>query len=219
MLRWILRAPQLRVTNAASLAMYFGCSVDLLLTQDLQVVLHNTPLQAGLKLLTWTGAMLVVAPIAGVLSARFGARPFLVVGLAAQATALSLLAATATTTTSYTTLLLPFILAAAAWACSRPVRDRRARRGPRRAGGQASGATNTIREVGGVSRRGARERLLAHGSYASHLAFVSGLVPRSGSAPPSSARSACSWPRSVARARHRRGPDRPGRRVIASRPV
>jgi MFS family permease len=143
------------------------------------VVLHNTPLQAGLKLLTWTGAMLVVAPIAGVLSARFGARPFLVVGLAAQATALSLLAATATTTTSYTTLLLPFILAGSgmglffapsATAVLAAVRAEQA--------GQASGATNTIREVGGVFGVAVLASVFsAHGSYASHLAFVSGLVP------------------------------------------
>ncbi len=172
--------PSFAVTNAASLAMYFGMFGSIFfLTQDLQVVLHNTPLQAGLKLLTWTGAMLVVAPIAGVLSARFGARPFLVVGLAAQATALSLLAATATTTTSYTTLLLPFILAGsgmglffapAANAVLAAVRAEQA--------GQASGATNTIREVGGVFGVAVLASVFsAHGSYTSHLAFVNGLVP------------------------------------------
>jgi len=182
--------------------MYFGMFGSIFfLTQDLQVVLHNTPLQAGLKLLTWTGAMLVVAPIAGVLSARFGARPFLVVGLAAQATALSLLAATATRPRPTRRCYSRSSSRQRHGPVLRPVRDRRARRGPRRAGGAGLGATNTIREVGGVFGVAVLASVFsAHGSYASHLAFVSGLVPRSGSAPPSSARSACRGRGSVARA-------------------
>ena len=189
---WELRAPEpmlpmsffakrsFAVTNAASLAMYFGMFGSIFfLTQDLQVVLHNSPLQAGLKLLTWTGATLVIAPIAGVLSARFGARPFLVAGLGAQALALGLLAATASTGTSYSTLLMPFILAGtgmglffapSAYAILAAVRPDQA--------GQASGATNTIREVGGVFGVAVLASVFtAHGSYASHAAFVAGLVP------------------------------------------
>jgi len=189
---WELRAPEpmlpmsffakrsFAVTNAASLAMYFGMFGSIFfLTQDLQVVLHNSPLQAGLKLLTWTGATLVVAPIAGVLSARFGARPFLVAGLGAQALALGLLAATASTATSYSTLLVPFILAGtgmglffapSANAILAAVRADQA--------GQASGATNTIREVGGVFGVAVLASVFtAHGGYASHAAFVAGLVP------------------------------------------
>ena len=168
------------VTNAASLAMYFGMFGSIFfLTQDLQVVLHNSPLQAGLKLLAWTGATMIVAPISGVLSARYGARPFLVAGLTAQAIALGLLAATATTTTSYATLLTPFILAGSgmglffapsANAVLSAVRAQQA--------GQASGATNTIREVGGVFGVAVLASVFsAHGSYATHAAFLSGLVP------------------------------------------
>ena len=59
------------VTNVVTLAMYFGMFGSIFfLTQFLQNVLRNTPLQAGVKLLVWTGAMMVVAPIAGVLSER-----------------------------------------------------------------------------------------------------------------------------------------------------
>ena len=46
------------------------------------------PLQAGLKLLVWTGATMLVAPLAGVFSERFGSRPFMFAGLALQAGAL-----------------------------------------------------------------------------------------------------------------------------------
>src|SRR3984957_1229486 len=45
------------VTNVVSLAMYFGMFGSIFfLSQYMQNVLGNTPLQAGLKLLVWTGA-------------------------------------------------------------------------------------------------------------------------------------------------------------------
>ena len=168
------------MTNVASLAMYFGMFGSIFfLTQDLQIVLGNTPLNAGLKLLAWTGTTMVVAPLAGVFSSRFGARPFLAAGLASQALALTLLAATASTHTPYTTLLAPFVLAGAgmgmffapaANAVLAAVRPDQA--------GQASGATNTIREVGGVFGVAVLASIFAsHGSYTSGHAFISGLVP------------------------------------------
>ena len=44
--------------------------------------------------------------------------------------------------------------------------------------GQASGATNTIREVGGVFGVAVLASVFsAHGSYASHVAFLNGLIP------------------------------------------
>ena len=97
-------------TNLGTLAMYFGMfGAIFFLSQYLQLVLGNSALDAGLKLLLWTGSVMAVSPIAGVLSARYGSRPFLVAGLALQAAALAWIAATATTTTSYTTVLVPFI--------------------------------------------------------------------------------------------------------------
>src|SRR5271170_4488131 len=74
------------VTNVVSLAMYFGMFGSIFfLSQFMQFVLGNTPLQAGLKLLVWTGATMVVAPLAGVFSVRYGSRMFMVAGLALQA--------------------------------------------------------------------------------------------------------------------------------------
>jgi EmrB/QacA subfamily drug resistance transporter len=168
------------ITNLASLAMYFGLFGSIFfLTQDLQIVLGNSPLQAGLKLLVWTGTTMLVAPLAGILSARWGSRPFLAAGLTSQALALTLLATTASTHTPYTTLLLPFVLAGggmglffapAASAVLAAVQPNQA--------GQASGATNTIREVGGVFGVAVLASIFAsHGSYASGHAFISGIVP------------------------------------------
>src|SRR5947209_6856409 len=63
------------VTNGISLAMYFGMFGSIFfLSQYLQNVLHNSPLQAGVKLLAWTGATMVVSPLAGIFSERFGSR-------------------------------------------------------------------------------------------------------------------------------------------------
>ncbi len=77
------------VTNVVSLAMYFGMFGSVFfLSQFMQNVLGNTPLQAGLKLLVWTGATMVVAPLAGIFSERFGSRLFMFAGLSLQALAL-----------------------------------------------------------------------------------------------------------------------------------
>ncbi len=140
------------VTNVASLTMYFGMFGSIFfLSQFLQNVLGNTPLQAGLKMLVWTGATMVVAPLAGVFSERLGSRPFMVAGLSLQAGALAWLASILSTHMAYSQMIIPFIMAGAgmalvfapsANAILASVRADQA--------GQASGANNAIREVGGV---------------------------------------------------------------------
>ena len=69
------------VTNFASLTMYFGMFGSIFfLSQFMQDVLHNSPLQAGLKILVRTGATMVTAPLAGIYSQRLGSRPFMIAG-------------------------------------------------------------------------------------------------------------------------------------------
>ena len=140
------------VTNVVSVSMYFGMFGSIFfLSQFLQNVLGNSPLQAGLKLLVWTGATMVVAPIAGVLSERYEARWFMVAGLSLQAGALAWLASIVSLDTPYSSMLIPFVMGGAgmalvfapsANAVLSSVRVDQA--------GQASGATNAVREVGGV---------------------------------------------------------------------
>ena len=140
------------VTNVASLTMYFGMFGSIFfLSQYMQNVLGNTPLQAGLKLLVWTGASMVVAPLAGVFSERLGSRPFMFAGLSLQAGALAWLASMISTHLAYSDMIVPFVMAGAgmalvfapsANAVLSSVRTEEA--------GQASGANNAIREVGGV---------------------------------------------------------------------
>jgi MFS family permease len=122
---------------------------------------------------------MVVAPIAGVLAERFGSRWFMVGGLALQATALGWLATLISTHTSYASMVPPFVMAGAgmslvfapsANAVLSAVRVDQA--------GQASGANNAIREVGGVLGIAVLASVFTgSGGYASPQAFVSGVVP------------------------------------------
>jgi EmrB/QacA subfamily drug resistance transporter len=168
------------VSNVVSLAMYFGMFGSIFfLSQFLQNVLHNSPFQAGLKLLVWTGATMVVAPLAGYFSQRLGSRWFMAVGLALQAIALGWLAQLASVDTTYPSMITPFILAGTGMALvfapvAAAVLDSVA---PDQAG-QASGATNAIREVGGVLGIAVLGSVFSgSGSYLSGPAFVSGLQP------------------------------------------
>jgi EmrB/QacA subfamily drug resistance transporter len=168
------------VTNAVSLAMYFGMFGSIFfLSQFLQNVLHNSPLQAGVKLLVWTGATMIVSPLAGFFSERYGSRLFMATGLALQGTALAWLAALTGVDQSYTSMIAPFVLAGsgmalvfapAANAVLSSVRTDQA--------GQASGATNAIRELGGVLGIAVLATVFtSHGGYSSPQAYVNGLVP------------------------------------------
>ncbi len=168
------------VTNGVSLAMYFGMFGSIFfLSQYLQNVLHNSPLQAGVKLLAWTGATMVVSPLAGIFSERYGSRLFMAAGLALQAVALGWIASLASVSASYASLVGPFILAGtgmslvfapSANAVLASVRVDQA--------GQASGATNAVRELGGVLGIAVLATVFtSHGAYASSHAFVTGLVP------------------------------------------
>jgi EmrB/QacA subfamily drug resistance transporter len=168
------------VTNVVSLAMYFGMFGSVFfLGQFLQNVLGNTALQAGLKLLTWTGSTMVVSPAAGYLSQKYGSRPFLVAGLGLQAAALAWMQTELAAHMSYAAMIGPFIFggagmalvfAPAAAAVLATVRDDQA--------GQASGANNAIRELGGVLGIAVLSTVFtAHGDYGSSAAFLDGLRP------------------------------------------
>ncbi len=168
------------VTNVVSMAMYFGMFGSIFfLSQFLQNVLGNTPLQAGEKLLVWTGATMVVSPLAGVFSERYGSRLFMVAGLGLQALALGWLASLASVDQSYTSMIAPFILAGAGMALVfAPAANAVLSSVHAEEAGQASGATNAIRELGGVLGIAILATVFtSHGSYSSPQAFVNGLTP------------------------------------------
>ena len=121
---------------------------------------------------------MIVAPIAGLLSDRIGARPLMVAGLALQSVAMAWLAVVSSPEVAYSTLVAPFIIAGtgmalvfapSANAVLSSVRPQEA--------GQASGATNAIRELGGVMGVAVLASVFsANGSYASPQAFSDGVV-------------------------------------------
>jgi EmrB/QacA subfamily drug resistance transporter len=166
-------------TNGAAFAMFFGVfGAIFLLSQFFQTAQGYGPIEAGLRTLPWTGMPMIVAPIAGALSDRIGSRPLMAAGLALQAGAIGWLAVVTSVDVSYGSLVLPFVMggtgmalvfAPSANAVLASVRPEEA--------GQASGATNAIRELGGVMGVAVLASVFsASGSYASPQAFTDGLV-------------------------------------------
>jgi EmrB/QacA subfamily drug resistance transporter len=167
-------------TNAASVAMYFGMFGSIfLLTQYLQNVLGYSPLAAGLRMLAWTGVTMVVAPVAGILSDRIGGRLPMGIGLACQAVALGWMAAIAKPHLAFSSLLIPFIIAGVGMGLFfAPVANVVLSTVRPEEEGQASGANNALRELGGVFGVAILAAIFANqGGYGAPQHFVDGLKP------------------------------------------
>ncbi|MGZ8692362.1 MAG: DHA2 family efflux MFS transporter permease subunit [Gaiellaceae bacterium] len=168
------------LANVAALFMFFGMFGSIfLLSQFFQTVQGYSPFGSGLRILPWTIMPLFVAPIAGALSDKIGGSRLMGVGLTLQAGGLASLAALSTTTTPYWQFVAPFMISgigmAMFWApvanvvlaAVRPEEE-----------GQASGAQNAIRELGGVFGVAVLASVWSHyGSYSSGGAFVDGMLP------------------------------------------
>ena len=166
--------------NAASLLMFFGMFGSIfLLTQYLQNVQGNSPLDAGLRMLPWTGMPMIVAPIAGAVTDRIGGRPLLIAGLALQATALAWLAAITAPDVAYIDLVPPFAIAGVGMALFfAPVATVVLGAVSPREAGKASGANNAIRELGGVFGVAVLASIFTHqGGYGSADLFTDGIIP------------------------------------------
>src|SRR3954470_22057238 len=168
------------LANAASLLMFFGMFGSIfLLSQFFQTVQGYSPLGSGLRILPWTLAPMFIAPIAGAMSDRIGGKTLIGTGLALQATGLAWLGLISTPTTAYSAFVGPFILAGVGMglffapvanvvlSTVRPAEE-----------GQASGANNAIRELGGVFGVAVLASVFARlGGYQSGTAFVDGMNP------------------------------------------
>jgi EmrB/QacA subfamily drug resistance transporter len=166
--------------NAASMLMFFGMFGSIfLLAQFLQTVQHYSPLSAGLRTLPWTGMPIVVSPLAGLLADRIGGRPVVLTGLVLQATGLGWLAAISSPTVPYAALVPAFVVSGIGMALFfAPVATMVLGTVARHEEGIASGATNALRELGGVFGVAVLAAVFArHGGYTSGQAFVDGLRP------------------------------------------
>jgi len=176
----LFRSRAFAAANIVSLFMYFGMFGSIfLLAQFFQVVQGYSPLEAGLRTLPWTAMPVVVAPLVGLLSTRTGTRPLLVIGMVLQAVALAWLSLVSSPTVEYLALMPAFILAGTGMglffapianivlSAVRPEEE-----------GKASGASNAIREIGGVFGVAVLASVFsANGSYGSGPAYVDGLIP------------------------------------------
>ncbi len=176
----LFRSRGFTATNVASLLMFFGMfGAIFLLAQFLQTVQGYSPLEAGLRTLPWTGMPVLVAPVAGVLSDRVGGRRVVATGLLLQAAGLGLdrgghdhvgrlSRARARLVVSGVGMAL-FFAPVANMVLSAVRRDEE---------GVASGATNAIRELGGVFGVAVLASVFAaRGGYGSAQTFVDGLRP------------------------------------------
>ncbi|HZU79291.1 MAG TPA: MFS transporter, partial [Acidimicrobiales bacterium] len=176
----LFRSRAFAAVNVAALLMSFGMFGSIFfLSQFLQFVQHYSPFAAGLRVLPWTGMPMIVAPVAALLTQRFGGRPVIAAGLVLQATGLSWMAFVTTQTIGYGALWLPFVvsgvgmalffvpLATVVLSSVRPEHE-----------GVASGTNAAFRELGGVLGIAALGAVFsARGGYASGAAYVSGLLP------------------------------------------
>src|SRR5579862_6202155 len=174
------RSRTFALANVASLLMSFGMFGSIfLLAQFFQTVQGYSPLGSGLRILPWTAMPMIVAPIAGAVSDRVGGHRLIGAGLALQAAGLAWIAAVSTPTTSYAALVVPFALsgigmglffapvANVVLSAVRPEEE-----------GQASGANNAIRELGGVLGVAVLASVFArYGGYRTGQTFTNGMVP------------------------------------------
>ena len=147
--------------------------------QLLQFVFGDSALEAGLRLMAWTGTFIVVAPVAGTLADRIGERPLLATGLTIQAAAMLWFAATVTAGGDYLDVLGPFVVGGIGVSMAVPcgqsavvaaVDDRDV--------GTAAGVNGTMRELGGVFGIALTVAVFgAYGGYGSPQEFVDGFVP------------------------------------------
>jgi EmrB/QacA subfamily drug resistance transporter len=160
------------LTFASLFAMVF------FVAQLLQIVLGQSPLEAGLRLLPWTGGFMVIAPMAGALADRVGARPLIAGGLALQAVGFAWLAAISSTSVTYGQLITPLVVAGIGVSLSIPAASTAALATLSHALlGKASGATSLLRELGGVFGVAVAVAAFAgFGGYASPADFADGFT-------------------------------------------
>ncbi len=171
---------QFTTVNLVSFVMSFGVFGSIfLLAQFFQIVQGYTPLEAGIRTLPWTAMPIFVAPLAGLALSRVGGRRLLAAGMALMGLALAWIASVATPTVEYTRLVPAFVMAGTGMSLFFAPTASLVLGAVRRAEeGQASGANNAIREIGGVFGVAILAAVFsAAGGYTSPQSFVNGLVP------------------------------------------
>jgi len=136
-------------------AIFFLCTslygAVFFMAQFLQTAQHQGPLDAGLRLLPWTGTLFIVAPLTGARISRIGERPFAVAGLLLQAAGMGWIALIAGPEVAYWRLVAPLAIAGCGVSMAMPAIQNAVMSSVAPASiGKASGTFNMLRQLGGV---------------------------------------------------------------------
>jgi EmrB/QacA subfamily drug resistance transporter len=148
----LLRVRSFGAANATGFLMFASITAAaFLMSQYFQLGLGHSPLSTGLRFLPWTLTPLVIAPAAGSLADRVGARPLMVIGLAMQGAGLLWIALTATSTTGYGQFVAPLVVAGVGISMAIPSVPTSALNAvPPADVGKASGVQSTLQRFGAV---------------------------------------------------------------------
>ncbi|HEU5006514.1 MAG TPA: DHA2 family efflux MFS transporter permease subunit [Jatrophihabitantaceae bacterium] len=193
--RWELRVarPMLPMRLFANRAFAIGNAAALLMTaaiigtvfflaQYLQLSLGYSPLQAGLRFLPWTTTLFVVAPVAGRLSDRTGARALVAAGLLLQGAGLGWVALNIHDGRAYPASILALVIAGCGASMAMPaVQNVVLSSAPSAQLGALSGSYNMLRQFGGVFGVAVLSAVFAAtGGFASPHDFADGAAPALG---------------------------------------
>lgn len=191
-LGWEARAPEpmipLRLFRVASFSAAVGTqfllsaaifSATFLTSQFFQFARGDSPLGAGLRFLPLTATPLLVAPAAGALFDRVGARPLAVPGLLMSAAGFAWVAWLAGTPAGYGSYVAPFLIAGTGISMAIPcVAAAGLNAVPPALLGKAAGVLNTLQQFGAVFGIAIATAVFnANGSFASPAAVAHGYRP------------------------------------------
>jgi EmrB/QacA subfamily drug resistance transporter len=154
-------------------------SAAFLTSQFFQFALGASPLGTGLRFLPWTATPMVVAPIAGALFDKIGARPLIVPGLLMQAAGFGWIVYLAARSSGYAAYIAPFVIAGVGISMALPsVSAAGLNAVSPHLLGKAAGVMNTMQQFGAVFGVAVATTVFnAHGSLASATAITSGYRP------------------------------------------
>ena len=154
-------------------------SAAFLTSQFFQLALGDSPLATGLRFLPWTATPLLVAPLAGALSDRVGARVLLAPGLLLQAVGFAWIVVLAGSHGSYVRYIAPLIMAGVGVSMAIPTASAAALNAVAPGSlGKASAIFNTLRQFGAVFGIAIGTAIFnSNGSLAGPAAVTSGYRP------------------------------------------
>jgi EmrB/QacA subfamily drug resistance transporter len=157
-------------------------SAAFLTSQYFQFALGNSPLGTGLRFLPWTATPMVIAPIAGAVFDKIGARPLIVPGLVMQAAGFAWIVYLAGRSAGYVSYIAPFIVAGVGVSLALPcVSAAGLNSVSPQSLGKAAGVMNTMQQFGAVFGIAIATTVFnANGSLVSAAAITSGYRPALG---------------------------------------